>query len=119
MFSTNTMPAALAAVAIFGAIPAVAAEHEREDQAEIAAVQNAKVSLIDAIRAAEQRVSGKAIGAGLDDNDGKLRYEVRVLKEDSVYKVMVDAQSGEVAADQARRDDNEEREHTGDDDEED
>jgi uncharacterized membrane protein YkoI len=116
MFSTKTMPAALAAVVILGAVPAVAAEHEHEDQAEIAAAQNAKVSLIDAIRAAEQLVSGRAIGAGLDDHDGKLRYEVRVLKDGSVHKVMVDAQSGEVAVNQAKEDDNGE-EHEGDDEE--
>ena len=96
MLSTKTMPAALAALVILGAAPAVAAAHEHEDQAELAALQNAKVSLTDAIRTAEQQVSGKALDAGLENHDGKLRYEVKVLKDGAVQKVMVDAQSGQI-----------------------
>jgi uncharacterized membrane protein YkoI len=126
MFSTKTIPAALAAVVILGALPAVAVANEHQDsqhqdQAEISALQGAKIGLIDAIRAAEQQVGGKAIDTGIDNQNGNLRYEVKVLKDGAVHNVMVDAQSGQVvAANQGNEDENgPEREHHDDGDQED
>jgi uncharacterized membrane protein YkoI len=120
MIRTKALPAALAAVVILGAVPAVAVANEHQDQAEISALQGAKVGLIDAIRTAEQQISGKAIDAGMDNHDGQLRYEVKVLKDGAVQDVMVDAQSGQVVAAKANEDQNgPEQEHQNDADHED
>ncbi len=96
MIRTKAIAAALAAVAIVGALPAFAAEHGA--QAETAALQKAKVSLTDAIRVAEQQVNGKAVDAGAESHKGSLRYEVEVLNGGSIRKVTVDGQSGQVVA---------------------
>jgi uncharacterized membrane protein YkoI len=106
MLSIKTIPAALTALVILGAVPAVAVANEHQDQAEISALQNAKVGLIDAIRAAEQKVGGKAIDTGIDNQNGTLRYEVKVLKDGAVQDMMVDAQSGQVVAAKANEDQN-------------
>ena len=107
MIRAKALPAALAAVVILGAVPALAAEHE--GQAEINALQNATVSLTDAIHTAEQQINGKAIDAGIGNQNGNLRYEVEILKNGAVQKVTVDAQSGQVvtaSTNQANEDEN-------------
>ena len=123
MIRTMAIPAALAAFVVLGPMAGFAVAAEHEDRAETSALQHAKVSLTDAIRTAEQRVNGKAIDAGLDHQNGNLRYEVEVLKDGAVQKMMVDAQSGQVmtaSADQANEDQNgAEQEQQNDSDQED
>ncbi|MEK2646298.1 PepSY domain-containing protein [Bdellovibrio sp. BCCA] len=52
----------------------------------------AKVSMQDAINAAEKKVPGKAIEAELESEHGYLIYEIKVMKEDKKKaKLKVDA----------------------------
>ena len=109
MIRSKAIPAALAAIVVLGPAAGFALAAEHEDQVQTSALQDAKVSLVDAIRTAEQRVKGKPIDAGLDHQNGNLRYEVEVLKDGVVHKVTVDAQSGEVvtaSADKTHEDEN-------------
>nr|SPS06008.1 conserved exported protein of unknown function [Candidatus Nitrotoga fabula] len=56
----------------------------------------AKISLSEAIKAAEQKIGGKAIEAELDDESETVQFEVEVLKDGKIHKVMVDGETGHV-----------------------
>lgn len=71
---------------------------DKEDRVEVKGIQNAQKTLTDAVKAAEQHASGKAIDAALTDTKGKLAYEVEVVKNSAVQKVMVDPSSGKVTS---------------------
>ncbi len=72
-----------------------AKDNERRTD-EAAVMANAKVSMAQAIATAEQQVGGKAVGSGIEDQNGKVFLEVEVLKGIQKYKVLVDPQSGQV-----------------------
>lgn len=55
------------------------------------------ISMSKAVAAAEQSVSGRALEAELDWEKGQLVYEVEVVSGDALYKVYVDAMTGEVS----------------------
>ena len=76
----------------------------------------AKISLVQAVSAAEAQVSGKATKAELEIELGALVFDVEVVTTDSkVFDVKVDAIDGEVlssnldAVDRADKDDREEK----------
>lgn len=70
---------------------------EINDRAEAQMLQQAKLSLVDAIGAAEAAESGTASGATFSTDAGKPGYEVEIVAADgSVHSVFVDAKSGEV-----------------------
>jgi uncharacterized membrane protein YkoI len=71
---------------------------DREDKAELAAFQTAKQSLIQALKAAEQHTGGKAIDAGLEETEGKVVYEIEVVKNGELQSVEVNPESGQVIA---------------------
>lgn len=79
-----------AAVALMGSAAFAA------DAGDIRLLNEAKISLVDAIKAAEGDVGGKAIEASLDDDAWKPAYEVSVVKDNRVFDVQVDAVSGGV-----------------------
>lgn len=66
------------------------------DREDILLMREAKVSLINAVQAAEKHQGGRAIDASLDDDSFKPAYEVTVIKDDRSYDVQVDAVTGEV-----------------------
>jgi len=66
------------------------------DASDIRAMGEAKISLVDAIKAAESHQGGKAIEASLDDDSWKPAYEVSIVKDNRVFDVQVDAISGGV-----------------------
>lgn len=72
--------------------------HEQHDAAtdEAAIMANAKITMAQAIAAAEQAVGGKAVGTGIEDQDGTVSFEVEVLKDSARHKVLVDPQTGQV-----------------------
>ena len=76
-----------------------------------AAMLAAKVTLTDAIAAAEKEAGGKAIDAGMDDEDGALFIAVNVAQGETIQKVLIDPQTGKVvkitAADDGDDDDEE------------
>jgi uncharacterized membrane protein YkoI len=74
------------------------AKLDREDKAEIGALKSAKTSLTDAVTVAEQKGSGKAIDAGLEEHGGKFAYEVETVKDGRTQRAMVDPQSGKLLA---------------------
>ena len=76
-----------------------AAEDERKDAQETAAVVAAMISLTRAITAAEQHTDGKAIKADFDNADGQYLFEIEIAKDQSVQRVFVDADSGRIVAD--------------------
>jgi uncharacterized membrane protein YkoI len=102
MLRSKIVPIAMAAVIALGGAASVAyaAKHERggehEGAQEIAAILNAKTSLVQAIAAAEQQTGGKAIDAGIENENGVTAFAVEVAKDNSVQKVLVDLQTGKV-----------------------
>jgi uncharacterized membrane protein YkoI len=73
---------------------ALAREHERAP----VDVSKATVTMSQAIATAEQQAGGKATRAQLENETGKLLYEVKVADKDKVTEVKVDAQDGKVLA---------------------
>lgn len=61
-------------------------------------VSKATVTMSQAIATAEQQGGGKATRAKLENESGKLLYEVKVAGKDKVTEVKVDAQDGKVLA---------------------
>ena len=88
-----SLAAALAAAAIGGG--AYAAKADKEDDA--LAIVTAKITLTQAIAAAEQHVGGKAAKAELEQSKGQWTFDVEVVKDaKTVMDVKVDATSGKV-----------------------
>ncbi len=100
MIARKYVPLALAAALAASASGAAFAE-ERADEGDAAALANAKVSLSQAIATAEQQAGGKAVEAGVDDENGTVRIAVRVASNQGVRTVLVDPQSGQVTGTKA------------------
>lgn len=64
----------------------------------------AKIDLGQATTAATKSVPGKAIEAGLDDEDGNLVYGVDVVTDKGTVEVIVDAGNGKILAHHAEHD---------------
>ena len=82
-----------------------AADGMNEEQREAQGLAQAKVSLAQAVQAAEQHVGGKAASARLEHEQGGYFYEVEVLHGDKATDVKVDAADGKVIG--AKADDDE------------
>jgi uncharacterized membrane protein YkoI len=63
---------------------------------EAAIIADAKITMAQAIAAAETQVGGKAVGTGIEDENGTVAFEVEVLKDGQRHEVLIDPQSGEV-----------------------
>jgi uncharacterized membrane protein YkoI len=61
-------------------------------------LSKAQVTMSQAIATAEQQAGGKATKAKLENEKGKLLYEVRVTGKDQATEVKIDAQDGKVLA---------------------
>src|SRR4051812_34675567 len=85
---------AFAAHIFAGSGAAYAKKDERTDEA--ATMANAKVTMAQAIAAAEQRTGGKAVSTGIEDQDGAVFLEVTVVANSRRQKVLVDPQTGNV-----------------------
>lgn len=95
----STLSAALVSGLLLVAAPVFA---DRED---LKAFEAAKVSLIDAIQAAEAAGSGKAFEAAIDDDSFEPEYEVSLARNGKVFEVRVNAVTGEVKGVREDRDD--------------
>jgi uncharacterized membrane protein YkoI len=69
---------------------------DQEDKAELAGLQQAAVTLAQAVDTAEKRVSGKAMSAGLEETKGQIVFEVMIVKNGSVQKIVIDPKTGQV-----------------------
>jgi uncharacterized membrane protein YkoI len=97
MSSRKIVPAALAALIALGATGAAVAETgEKEGGGEIAAVLGAKTSIVQAIAAAEQQAGGRAMKAGVTEDNGKYVYEIKTATKDKLSEVFVDPATGKV-----------------------
>ena len=77
----------------------------RENDA--ALLSNAKISLTQAIAAAEQHAQGKAVRAELEDENGTLVYGVEVASGTRTTDVKVDINNGKILSAQADQADHE------------
>lgn len=85
-----------------GGLASLAQANERNNDLggnEATAIANAKVTLVQAITAAEQATGGKAVGSGIENqNNTAIFYDVTILKADGLfYQALVDMQTGQVA----------------------
>ena len=71
-------------------------ELDQEDKAELAGLQQATTTLAQAVDTAERQVAGKAISAGLEETNGKIVFEIMVLKSGSVRKIVIDPKTGQI-----------------------
>ncbi len=81
------------------------ATHALADTQEATAVEQAKVSLVEAIQAAEKKVGGVAYSASYDDDSFQKAYEVDVIADSKPYDVQVSAENGEVLSSREDLDD--------------
>ena len=87
--------AALAALLGLGAVAYASQGHEDNDAR---AILNTKLSLVQAIGAAEQHTGGRAIRAELENENGRIVYGVEVVGSTQVTDVKVDANSGQIVS---------------------
>jgi uncharacterized membrane protein YkoI len=59
-------------------------------------LQQAKITLTEAISTAEQKTGAKATEATVDEVNGVPTFKVMVVKDQAVQKVLIDAQTGQV-----------------------
>jgi uncharacterized membrane protein YkoI len=69
---------------------------DEEDQRELAGLLKASIDLSTATALAEERGSGKAISAGLEEINGRIVYEVTIVKSGATTKFVVNPKSGEI-----------------------
>lgn len=81
---------------VAGGATAFAKERSDAPTDEARIMSSAKVSLSEAIAAAEKATAGKAVGSGIEDQDGVVHFEVTILKNQTRQKVLVDTQTGQV-----------------------
>ena len=69
---------------------------DEEDQLELAGLQKASIDLSRATALAEEKGSGKAISAGLEETNGRIVYEVTVVNNGTATKYVVDPKNGQI-----------------------
>jgi uncharacterized membrane protein YkoI len=69
---------------------------DEEDQLELAGLLKASIDLSTATARAEEKSSGKAIAASLEETNGRIVYEVMIVKNGATTKFVVDPKSGQI-----------------------
>ena len=90
------LPLALSAILMTAALGGSALASDADGDQEAAALQGAKVTLVQAIGTAEQQTGGQAFDAGVSKAGGQTRITVETNGPKGVQTVMIDAQSGQV-----------------------
>jgi len=75
---------------------AQASESKDKEAKELTLFSQAKISLIDAIKAAEKKVGGKAMEAELNDESNTVQFEIEILKDGKIHEVIVDGITGKI-----------------------
>jgi uncharacterized membrane protein YkoI len=91
---TRSVVVVLGVFAIGGASAALARESHDTDEAAI--YEQVKLTLADAIAAAERQTGGRAVEAKLEKEHGVVAFEVEVMKDRAFQKVVIDAKSGQI-----------------------
>ena len=73
---------------------------DKEDLAEYKAMKQAKVSLSQAIKKANQTLKGKVLEVEFDMDFGKPVYKVEIGKGNQIHKVVVDSMTGKITRSQ-------------------
>src|ERR1700704_6440282 len=81
-----------------GTMAASAAPGNNEQRGTPIDFSKAPVTMSQAIATAEQQAGGRATRAKLENEKGKLLYEIKVAGKDKTTEVKVDAQDGKVLA---------------------
>ena len=58
--------------------------------------EKATVSMIDAIRTAEQAKPGKTVEVDMGKDDGRVVYKIEIIDGKTTHKVYVDAMTGKI-----------------------
>jgi uncharacterized membrane protein YkoI len=90
---------ALLAIGIMTGATINGAQAEESKDKEASALKlfsQAKITLIDAIKAAEQKTGGKALEAELEDESSTVQFEVEIVKDGRIHEVIVDGNTGKV-----------------------
>ena len=69
---------------------------DEEDQLELAGLLKASIDLSTATALAEEKGSGKAVSAGLEAANGRIAYEIMIVKNGATTKFVVDPRSGQI-----------------------
>jgi uncharacterized membrane protein YkoI len=69
---------------------------DEEDKLELAGLLKASIDLSKATAVAEEKGSGKAISAGLEETSGRVVYEVTIVNRGGTTKFVVDPTSGQI-----------------------
>ena len=69
---------------------------DEEDQLELAGLLKASIDLSTATALAEEKGSGKAISAGLEETNGRMAYEVTIVNQGTATKYFVDPKNGQI-----------------------
>jgi uncharacterized membrane protein YkoI len=75
---------------------AKAGESKDKEAKELKLFGEAKISMCEAIKAAEKKTGGKAMEAELDDESTTVQFEIEVLKDGKIHEVLVDGKTGKV-----------------------
>jgi uncharacterized membrane protein YkoI len=67
---------------------------DEEDQLELAGLQKASIDLAAATALAEEKGSGKAISAELEATNGRIVYEITIVNNGAITKLVVDPRTG-------------------------
>jgi uncharacterized membrane protein YkoI len=93
----KTLKVMLAMIIITGmAANAAQADSKEKEAKELKLFNLAKITLTEAIKAAEQKTGGKAMEAEVDDESNAVQFEVEVLKDGKIHEVIVDGLTGKV-----------------------
>ncbi len=92
------LTAILATVIVTGMVANVAQATDTKDKdaKELQLFSQAKISLSEAIKAAEQKTGGKAMEADINDESSTVQFEIEVIKDGKVHNVLVDGKTGNV-----------------------
>lgn len=66
------------------------------DKKELAALNKAKLSMMQAIEAAKTMQPGKIVAVEIDRDDNQTLYEFEIVKDNGMYELEMDANSGEL-----------------------
>lgn len=83
----------LLAAALSAALPALAQDVQRDNT----------IGLTAALKAAHDAVPGGLLDAELDRKDGKLSYEIDLIRDGVIHQIVVDARSGAVLSNKERK----------------
>ncbi|MBN9034181.1 MAG: hypothetical protein BGO05_19820 [Rhizobiales bacterium 63-7] len=93
----TALSAVLVALTLGGASATGALAAGQDDSKEYASLETAKVSLSDAIAAAEKAFGGKAVNAALDPEQNQPTYEVELMTANGSQTIAVNGLTGEAA----------------------